>query len=133
MDSKYDEEEGVLLILGFFEAFGENRILEFHRSDFHYKNPAKEAPHIEMHRMSQSFKGKRFNIVIEDDPSRQAPDKKLTDDFKSRITQELEDVSEGLADPKRRIARKVGDVIEKSLEEHVNSEMVIRAKLKNIL
>jgi len=38
-EAVYDEEQEMLVLLCFFEEFGESRIVCFARSDFHYKYP----------------------------------------------------------------------------------------------
>jgi hypothetical protein len=141
-EASYDEQADMLVLLCFFEEFGESRIVHFPRSDFHYKHPSNPVPHIEMHRTAQLFQGKRFRLVIDDDPQRsQEADthpETLSQDFRETITEQLEKVSEGLADPNRQIARKLGDVIERDLEKRqgmgdiLANEMIVRAQLKDI-
>lgn len=140
-EAVYDEQAEMLVLLCFFPEFGESRIVCLSRGDFHYKHPGNPAPHIEMHRAAEQWKGKPFNISINNDPnrSRDAEDNPsaLGQDFRERITQQLEEISEGLADSDRQIARKLGDVIERdrrkrSVSELLSDEMVIRSKLKDV-
>lgn len=137
----YDEEQEMLVLLCFFQDFGESRIVCFARTDFHYKHPGNSVPHIEMHRTAEVWKGKPFHIVINDDPnrSRDAEEhaEELSQDFRDRIAKHLEDVSEGLGDSDRQMARKLGKVIErdqqkKSVSDLLSDEMVIRSRLKDI-
>lgn len=116
-EAVYDEEEEMLVLLCFFEDFGESRIVCFSRSDFHYKYPENPVPHIEMHRTAEAWKGKPFNIVIDDDPNRSRDAEEdsvaLGEDFRDRIVNHLGEVSEGLSDL-------------------LSDKMVIRSKLKDI-
>ena len=141
-EATYDEQAEMLVLLCFFEEFGESRIVHFSRSDFHYKDPRNAVPHIEMQRTAALFQGKRFRLVIEDDPHRsqeaEINPESLTQDFRETIVEQMEKVSEGLSDPKRQMARRLGDVIERDLERRQSmgdvlaNEMVVRAQLKDI-
>ena len=140
-EAVYDEEQGMLVLLCFFEEFGESRIVCFPRTDFHYKHPGNPVPHIEMHRTAEAWKGKPFNIIIDDDPNRsldaEENSAELGQDFRDRIATHLGEVSEGLDDPARQVARKLGEVIERdqknrSVKDLLSDEMVIRSKLRNI-
>lgn len=140
-EAVYDEEQEMLVLLCFFQELGESRIVCFPKSDFHYKYPGNPAPHIEMHRTAEIWKGKLFNIVINDDPnrSREAEEnaEKLSQDFRDRIVNHLEEVSEGLSDPNRQLARRLGEVVERdqkkrSVSDLLSDEMVIRSKLKDV-
>jgi len=141
-EASYDEEAEMLVLLCFFEDFGESRIVHFARSDFHYKQPGVEVPAIEMHRTAQMFQGKRFKIAIHDDPTRSKEAEEspleLGKDFRDVITDQLEKVSDGLADPQRQMARRLGDVIERDLEKRQDmgdvlaNEMIVRARLKDV-
>ena len=141
-DAVYDPSDQMIVFHCFFEEFGESRIIHFARADFHYKFPGNLPPHSEMHKTAQLFKGKRFKIVIEDDPNRNkdaelSPDD-MAKDFRDLIVDKMEEVSEGLTDSKRLMARRLGDVIEKdmakrkSMGDVLADEMLIRAKLKDI-
>jgi len=141
-EANYDETSEMLVLLCFFEEFGESRIVHFPRADFHFKHPDNPAPHIEMQRTAELFKGKRFRLVIDSDPQRshdaeQYPEA-LSKDFREIITEQMEKVSEGLTDPQRQIARRLGDVIERDLEKKqklgdvLADEMLIRARLRDI-
>lgn len=141
-EASYDEEADMLVLLCFFEEFGESRIIHFPRSDFHYKHPENAVPHIEMHRTAKLFQGKRFKIIIEDDPQRskeadQNPEA-LGKDFREIITDQLEKISDGLTDPQRQMARRLGDVIERDLEKRQSmgdtlaDEMIVRARLRDV-
>jgi hypothetical protein len=140
-EAVYDEEQEMIVLLCFFEEFGETRIVCFSRSDFHYKYPGNAVPHIEMHRTAEAWKGKPFHLVVNDDPnrSREAEENKteLTQDFRDRISKQLEQVSEGLSDPDRQISRRLGDIIERdqkkrNISDLLSDEMVIRSKLKDV-
>lgn len=141
-EADYDEESEMLVLLCFFEEFGESRIVHFPRSDFHFKQPNNPVPHIEMQRTAELFKGKRFRLVIDDDPQRSHDAEEhpevLSKDFREIITDQLEKVSEGLTDPQRQMARRLGDVIERDLAKKqkmgdvLANEMLIRARLKDV-
>jgi len=141
-DSKYDEEAEMLTLLLFFEEFGECRLVCLSKSDFCYKYPSNPVPHIEMHRTSELFKGKRFKIVIEDDPNRsrdaELKPEDMKRDFGQIIENELKEVREGLSDSQKTMTRRLGDVIEKDMNKRKSAgdqladEMLIRAKLKDI-
>ncbi|KKK78061.1 hypothetical protein LCGC14_2847330 [marine sediment metagenome] len=140
-EAVYDEEQGMLVLLCFFQEFGESRIVCFPKSDFHYKYPSNSVPHIEMHRTAEMWKGKPFNIVIDNDPNRSHEAEEdpvaLGKDFRDRIAKHLEEVSEGLSDSGKRIARRLGEVIERdqrsrSISDLLSDEMVIRSRLKNV-
>lgn len=140
-EAVYDEEQEMIVLLCFFEEFGESRIIYFSRTDFHYKHPGNSVPHIEMHRTAEAWKGKPFNIVINDDPnrSREAEENagELSQDFRDRIATHLEKVSEGLNDPGKRMARRLGEVIERdqkdrSVSDLLSDDMVIRSRLRDI-
>ncbi len=70
LSAKYDVAQKMLVLSCFFEDFGGQRIVHFHKSDFHYKEPGIEVPDKEMHKTAELFRGKRFKLVIEDDPDR---------------------------------------------------------------
>lgn len=140
-EAVYDEEQGMLVLLCFFEEFGESRIVCFSRTDFHYKYPDNVVPHIEMHRTAKLWKGKPFNITINDDPNRSHEAEEnatsLGADFRDRIVNHLEQVTEGLNDPGKKIARRLGEVIERdqknrNVSDLLSDEMVIRSKLKDV-
>lgn len=140
-EAVYDEEQEMLVLLCFFQQLGECRIVCFSKADFHYQQPGNPVPHIEMHRTAEAWKGKPFNIIIDDDPnrSREAEEDtgKLSQDFRDRIANHLEEVSEGLSDPGKQIARRLGEVIERdqkkrSMSDLLSDEMVIRSKLKDV-
>ena len=140
-EAVYDEEQEMLVLLCFFEEFGESRIVCFPRTDFHYEQPGNEVPHIEMHRTAEVWKGKPFKIVIDSDPNRSRAAEEnameLGQDFRDRIAKHLEDVSEGLNDPGKQIARRLGEVVERdqqkrNISELLSDEMVIRSKLRDI-
>ena len=112
LDSKYDEENEMLVLACFFHALGEKKIIVFSRKDFHFKHPGVQVPHIEMYKTARMFKGKKFKIVIKDDPKRE----KITDEnyekyanmFGTAIVDELGKVQEGLVDDAGQIQRKLG-------------------------
>ena len=140
-EAVYDEEQGMLVLLCFFNEIGETRIVFFPRSDFHYKYPENEVPAIEMHRTAELFKGKPFSIVIDDDPERskeaeEAPIQ-LGEDFRKRIVDQMEDVVDGLSDSDRQIARRLGGVLERDqkrqrIEKLLSEQMVVRSQLKDV-
>ncbi len=141
-EASYDETGEMLVLLCFFEEFGESRIVHFPRADFHFKHPENQVPHIEMQRTAELFKGKRFSLVIDDDPNRshdaEEHPEAMAKDFREMITDQMEKVSEGLTDPQRQLARRLGDIVEKDLEKKqkmgdvLADEMLIRARLKDI-
>jgi len=140
-EAVYDEEQEMLVLLCFFEEFGESRIVCFARTDFHYKNPSNPVPHIEMHRTAEMWKGKPFRICIDSDPNRNRDAEKnpivLGQEFRDKIVNHLDKVSEGLGDSDKQMARRLGEVIErdqkeKGVDELLSDEMVIRSKLKDI-
>ena len=141
-EARYEETEEVLVLLCFFEEFGESRIVCFARSDFHYKNPNNPVPHSEMYKTARLFAGKRFKIVIDDDPNRNKDadihPETVSGDFRTIIEDQLEKINEGLTDSNRNLARRLGDVIErdvekrKSMGDFLADEMLIRAQLKDI-
>lgn len=134
--SKYDEEQSMLVLLCYFKDMGELRFVHMSRNDFHYRG--NEVPHIEMHRTAEAFKGKPFWLSIDDDPARNQEASedpiKLGAEFRDKIIEDLNSVSDGLSDSERRMARRLGDVVERekkklSVEQIVENEMSIRAKL----
>ncbi len=140
-EAVYDEEQEMIVLLCFFEEFGESRIVCFSRTDFHYKSPGSPPSHEEMHRTAELWQNKPFRIVIDSDPnrSREAEEntEELGQDFRDRIANHLEEVSEGLSDPGKQMARKLGEVIERdqknrSVSELLSDEMVIRSRLKDV-
>lgn len=141
-EATYDISSEMLVLLCFFEDFGECRLIHFPKSDFHFKNPGNEVPHIEMQKTAELFKGKRFKIVIDDDPNRSRDAELHPQDMRKDFTEIIEDkfkqVTEGLTDPQRYAARRLGAVIEKDMERRKSmgdllaDEMVIRAQLKDI-
>jgi hypothetical protein len=141
-EASYDEQAEMLVLLCFFEEFGESRIVHFPRSDFHYKHPANAVPHGEMHKTANLFQGKCFRLVVDDDPQRSKEadthPEALSQDFREAISEQLEQVSEGLTDPNRQIARKLGGVIERDMKRRkgmgdlLANEMIVRAKLKDV-
>lgn len=140
-EAVYDEADEMLVLLCFFQEFGESRIVCLARSDFHYKHPGNPVPHIEMHRTAEMWKGKPFHISIYNDPERNreadSNPEGLGQDFRDRISKHLEDVKEGLADPDRQVARRLGDVVERDqqkgrIADLLADELVIRSKLKDI-
>lgn len=140
-EAVYDEEQEMLVLLCFFNDFGETRIVFFSRSDFHYKHPGNEVPAIEMHRTAELFKGKPFYLTIEDDPRRSQEAEEspieLGEDFRQRIVEQMEEVVDGLSDSDRQIARRLSGVLErdqkrKHIEELLSEQMLIRSQLKDV-
>jgi len=110
LDAVYDDENGFLVLNLFFLDMQEKRIVTWHRDDFTFKGK-KGVPDIEMLRTARMIKGKRFHIVIEDDPNRELLDENrqmyYASLFNKRINDELEKVSGGLSDDQWQIDRKL--------------------------
>jgi hypothetical protein len=138
--SAYDEEHEMLVLVCFFEDFGESRVVYFPRSDFHYKVPGNSVPHQEMRKTAAMFKGQRFRLVIEDDPdrSREAEENPvaLHKEFVKEMEEQLGEVYEGLTDSNKVLARRLGEVIERDQKEKFGdllaNEMSLRSRLKDI-
>jgi hypothetical protein len=120
LDALYDEEEGMLVLNCLLEEYGEQRLIVMNRDNFHFKDPGRPVPIKEMHRTADLFKGKRFRLVVEDDPNRSKPSgddlPNLAGRFKDRIVKELDQVADGMIDPQRQIDRRVQQVIEREQE-----------------
>lgn len=143
LDAKYDEPDEMLVLLCLFKEIDEPRIICFHRSDFHFKKLENSVPHSEMHKTADLWRGKNFNIVIEDDPDRMkinaSNQSKYVEMFRNRVSQELTDVKEGLQDEKRNLRRYIGDLVERerqkselNVEEMLEDEMAIRQRLSSV-
>ena len=141
--SKYDEEDEMMVLFCMFKDVGEHRVLCFHRSDFHFKDPDNPAPHAEMQKMTQMFIGKHFNIIIEDDPNRVKIDEtnqeKYLSMFKDRMVEEMEAVQDGMKDDKQRLQRYIGDLVEREkqkkeidIDKIISEEAVIRQRLSSV-
>lgn len=110
LDATYDEDNGFMVLNLFFLDMNEKRIIAWHKEDFLF-NGKPGVPDIEMLRTSKMIKGREFNLVVNDDPKRHT----LTESqqmeyaalFNKKITQELDKVTEGLADDEGQIARKL--------------------------
>lgn len=110
LDATYDEDNGFMVLNLLFLDMNEKRIIAWHKEDFLFKGD-RGVPDIEMLRTSKMIKGKEFNLVVDDDPNRQT----LTETqqmqyaalFNKKITQELDKVTDGLADEEGQIARKL--------------------------
>lgn len=89
IDAKYDAEDEMLVLLCESASFNGARIICFHRSDFNYKGKP-VVPEEEMHKTADLWRGKRFNMVIEDDPARLAVDE---DKYRELFYKKLEDES----------------------------------------
>ncbi len=144
IDSKYDEEDEMLVLFCLFKDLGEPRIVCFHRSDFHFKEPHIPVPHNEMYRTADLWKGKNFQIIIEDDPNRVKVDEsnqaKYIEMFRERVSEELKAVQEGMQDDKRILQRYVGDLVEREkkkkqeldVDQMISEESVIRQRLSSV-
>jgi hypothetical protein len=139
LQSKFDPDNGMLVLDCLFEHQNIRRIVYFCRDDFHYHgNPV---PDNEMHKTASLFKGKRFNLVVENDPELESltPEKQqeYAATFNSRIAQEMKDVQEGLSSEEGQIQRKLGRLMDAGKLKLdagtlLGKEIAIRAKLGNI-
>ena len=110
LDAMYDEDNGFMVLNLMFLDMNEKRVVAWSKDDFLFKGKP-GVPDIEMVRTCKMMKGKQFNIVVEDDPKRQT----LNEDqqmhyaatFNKRITNELDKVTDGLADDEGQISRKL--------------------------
>ena len=146
LDAKYDESNEMLVLLALCEDFGEQRILHFARSDFHWKEPGVAVPVEEMHHTASLFKDKQFYMDISDDPKRNKIEESPTadrdmKDYRDCVSSELEQISDTIADVDRRTVHRLADVVErdqKRKEEHPPSsqdildEIAMRARLKDL-
>lgn len=146
LDAKYDESDEMLVLLALCEDFGEQRILHFSRSDFHWKESGTEVPIAEMHRTARLFKDKQFYMDIHDDPKRNKIEESPTadrdiKDYRDCVSAELEQISNTIADVDRRTVHRLADVVErdkKRKEEHPPStrdildEIAMRVRLKDL-
>lgn len=143
IDARYDEKECMLVLLVFCEDFGEQRILHLSKSNFHYKIPGVEVPDIEMHRTADSFRGKRFNMEIKNDPNikmlkSEEQEKDITD-YREYVVSQMEKISEGLSNVDKNIVKRLADVVERDRErkekhppntQDVLDELKIRDRMK---
>ncbi|KKN26827.1 hypothetical protein LCGC14_0870860 [marine sediment metagenome] len=134
LDAKFDEEDGMLVLNCLFEEQQARRIVVLSKDDFHYRGSA--VPDNEMHKTAALFRGKRFNLVVDDDPNRQQVDPQMQQQyaamFNERITEELEKVKEGLSDETQQIQRKLGRLVDEGkldATKLLSNEAIIRAKL----
>ncbi len=139
LDAKYDEENDFLVLLCFFEDFGEQRIIVINRKDCHWKYVGNEVPHIEMHRTAQIWRGKRWKFVMEDDPKRERVSEenqmRYLSMFNKRIEEELQKTTEGLKKEEGQIQRKLGRMATEGkldVSKLLREEQVIQAKLSDI-
>lgn len=136
----YDEENGMIVIVGFFEELGESRVIYFPRSDFHHKQPGQEVPHHEMHKTAEMLKNAHLDLTIESDPnrSREAEENPgpLAKEFVDHIEQQLAEVTKGLTDSDQILVRRLGEVVERDHRRRFGDlladELVMRAQLKGI-
>jgi hypothetical protein len=141
-DATYDPTSEMLVLVCFFEEFGESRIVHFAKADFHYKDPRNPVPDIEMYRTAELFKNKRFQLVVEDDPNRsreaELSPNELKKEFSQIIADQMEQAQEKLSDPQKEMIRRLGAVVERDLSRQQSmgdalaDEVLIRAKLKDI-
>jgi len=110
LDATYDEDEEILVLNCMFEEGEGQRIVVMHRDDFHYKYYTNKVPHAEMHRTSEMFKGKKFNLIVENDPELENMSEEQKIYYASMFNKEmgeiLDKVTEGLQEDSRIIARK---------------------------
>lgn len=137
--SKFDPDNGMLVLDCLFESQNIRRIVYFSRDDFHYRG--KPVPDNEMHKTAALFKGKRFNLIVEDDPEREQLNSEKRAEyaamFNARIAQEMQDAQEGLASEEGQIQRKLGRLLDEGKLKLdagtlLSKEMAIRAKLNKI-
>ena len=139
LDATYDEQGEMIVLNCLFEEQNFKRIVCFARKDFHYKEPGVLPPHEEMVKTASMFVGKRFSLVIDDDPNREKITATNMEEYKRRMSKEIKKylgaINDGLNDGERRVNRKVGEILEKdrSVERVIEEELMIRAKLGNII
>lgn len=69
-DARYEEDMNMLLIFCYLRDSGLKRVLPIRRTDIPFHG--QETPHEEMYRTAELWKGKPFNLQIEDnDPEEQ--------------------------------------------------------------
>lgn len=139
LDARYDEESGFLILNCHFLDLGEPRLVYLHKTDFTFKgNP--DVPDIEMNRTAKLFRARKpqFNLVIEDDPSREKITEKNYAEhvqaFTGRIADELGKVSDGMVDEAGAVGRRLGRLMDDGrldVKKLLQSELAVRAKLSN--
>ena len=139
LQSRFDSDNGMLVLDCLFESQNIRRIVYFSRDDFHYKGKA--VPDNEMHKTADLFKGKRFNLIVEDDPERELLSQEKQAEyaamFNARIAQEMQDAKDGLESDEGQIQRKLGRLLDEGKLKLdagtlLGKELAIRAKLSNI-
>jgi hypothetical protein len=140
LDARYDEDSGFLILNCHFFTLGSIRLVYLHKSDFTYKGHP-DVPDIEMARTAMLFRTKRpeFNLVIEDDPSRETiSDKDYAEHVKAftgRIEDELGKVSDGLVDEASSMQRRLGRLMDEGkldAKKLLENEIAVRAKLSSL-
>ena len=64
-DARYEEDIETLLVFCYLREMGVKRVLPLNRADFSFQgNP--DVPHEEMYKTAELWKGKPFNLQIED-------------------------------------------------------------------
>ena len=110
LDAAYDSDNEMLVLNCLFEEIQEKRIVVFSKSDFHYKY-YDEVPEEEMHKTARMFKGKKFNLVIDDDPNRsmvsEEDQQKYAVSFNKSIIEQLDNITEELGSDKREMSRRL--------------------------
>lgn len=139
LDATYDQEGEMIVLNCWFEEPKFKRIVCFARQDFHYKEPGQAPSHDEMEKTAAMFVGKSFTLVIDDDPNRTKLTESNMADYRRKMSKEIKrfvgEVNEGLSNSDRKINRKLGEILEKdkSVERIVEEELLIRAKLGDII
>lgn len=142
LDAKYDETEGMLVINCLFEHSGERKIVIFSKKDisqsmFHREDIGDSNMHYFARCMAK--RQSPFSLVVEDDPNRKILDEtelmKYGAMFNKRIGEELESVSEGIAEERGQMQRKLGRMKEEGKIKELNAldllknEQIVRGKL----
>jgi hypothetical protein len=137
LDARYDEESGFLILNCHFFTLDSIRIVYLHKTDFTFKGNS-IVPDIEMKRTATLFRTKRpeFNLVIEDDPSRERVSEKNYAEhvqaFTGKIEEELGKVSDGLVDEAGSMQRRLGSLMDEGkldVKKLLENELAVRAKL----
>jgi len=64
LDARFDQTIDSLVLYCYLENIG-HRVVSFPRKDFRFKN-TEDVPIYEMHKTADLFRGKVFNLVIDD-------------------------------------------------------------------
>lgn len=110
LDAIYDEARGFMVLNLLFIDKGEKKLVPMHKQDFLFKGKP-GVPDIEMIRVCKMFKGKTFNLVINDDPKRtklnQQEEMHYAKQFQDRMHTKMSEVAKGIADDEGQISRKL--------------------------